>query len=556
MASRPSSPRWVIVLLAFVLLTPAGALAAPPSDGGGGQSVGRNPAERVSDGAPTTADDRYYVEFALPAPQAVAAVGAAGGRVVHRFDDYGVIAAQLPAPALRALQRNPNVRSIEADPRRYPAATGDTVVNGETIPYGITMVQATDPVFSAPAPGTRTVCVIDSGYAIEHDDLQDGNVTGADTSAGAWDVDKFGHGSHVAGTIAALGGNSTGVRGVIANGALKLHIVKVFGDNGGWAYSSDLASAARDCKTAGANVINMSLVGGYNWYEERAFNDLYNQGILIVAAAGNNGTTSLSYPASYNSVVSVAAIDANKQVAGFSQKNSQVELAAPGVDVLSTIAYKDTTALTVNGVTYAGLHIENAARTSGVTGTLVDGGYCAAGNGAWSGKVVLCQRGSGDGSVISFATKVGNVETSGGVAAVISNNTPDGDYFFTLAPSSSMIPAIGLSQADGQTALAQAGKSSTVIDGLAYPVSHYEAWNGTSMATPHVAGVAALVWSHNPAWTNVQVRTALQQTAQDLGAAGRDTAYGYGLVQAKAALDNLKGTSGGSSGGGKGRKIR
>ena len=60
------------------------------------------------------------------------------------------------------------------------------------------------------------------------------------------------------------------------------------------------------------------------------------------------------------------------------------------------------------------------------------------------------------------------------------------------------------------------------------------------MATPHVSGVAALIWSFNPAWSNVQIRTALQATAQDLGSPGRDTSYGFGLVQAKAALEYLQ----------------
>ncbi|MCA9553889.1 MAG: S8 family serine peptidase [Myxococcales bacterium] len=59
------------------------------------------------------------------------------------------------------------------------------------------------------------------------------------------------------------------------------------------------------------------------------------------------------------------------------------------------------------------------------------------------------------------------------------------------------------------------------------------------MATPHVSGVAALVWSHDPTWTNQQIRDALAATAIDLGTAGRDNAYGFGLIQAKAALDYL-----------------
>ena len=68
------------------------------------------------------------------------------------------------------------------------------------------------------------------------------------------------------------------------------------------------------------------------------------------------------------------------------------------------------------------------------------------------------------------------------------------------------------------------------------------------MATPHVSAVAALVWSSDPTKSNAQIRDALQKTAKDLGTAGRDTSYGYGLVQAKAALDYVKNGGGGSGG--------
>ena len=86
----------------------------------------------------------------------------------------------------------------------------------------------------------------------------------------------------------------------------------------------------------------MSLGGSFkSRFEETAFKDAYNAGVLSVAAAGNGGNTSYSYPASYSSVVSVAAVDSNKVVADFSQKNSQVELAAPGVSVLSTVPYNE-----------------------------------------------------------------------------------------------------------------------------------------------------------------------------------------------------------------------
>jgi subtilisin family serine protease len=84
--------------------------------------------------------------------------------------------------------------------------------------------------------------------------------------------------------------------------------------------------------------------------------------------------------------------------------------------------------------------------------------------------------------------------------------------------------------------------------------SDWAFFDGTSMATPHVAGVAALVWSYHSSCSNDQIRAALQASAKDLGAAGRDVAYGFGLVQAKAAVDYLNANScsggGGDTGGG------
>jgi serine protease len=467
------------------------------------------------------------VEFHRFGPDAAAAIRGAGGAPVHEFPDYNVIAARLPAGAVQALQRNPNVRSIAEDVRRYPFS--------QTVPYGITMVQA-DRFSEGPDAANRKVCVVDSGYYTGHEDLPVGSVTGTNNpGTGNWFQDACGHGTHVAGTIAALD-NSTGVVGVVASGTVGLHIVKVFGDTCSWTYSSDLINALNTCRTAGADIVSMSLGGGraIGPWEERAFNDAYNAGVLSIAAAGNAGNTSLSYPASYNSVVSVGALDENKVVADFSQKNSQVELTAPGVAVLSTVPYLETNTLTVDGATYQGNHIEFAARGT-ANGALANGGRCTTTTGAWSGRVVLCERGD-----ISFSDKVRNVQNSGGSAAVIYNNEP-GNFFGTLGTNnSSTIPAISLSQADGQFLVANnVGASGSVVSTSQAPASGYETWNGTSMATPHVSGVAALVWSHNAGWTNAQIREALRATAEDLGPAGRDNAYGFGLVQAKAALCHL-----------------
>ncbi|MHB8873361.1 MAG: S8 family peptidase [Myxococcaceae bacterium] len=473
--------------------------------------------------------DRYLVKFADPS-QGRAAVFAAGGTILLELGPQSSAAVALSPAAAEALANNPNVELVEIDPPRYPFA--------QTVPYGIELVQA-PLVWPQSTGANRKVCVIDSGVYTGHADLQASGMTGYPAG---WNRDLCGHGTHVSGTIAALD-NQSGVVGALPNG-VSLHMVKVFGDTCSWTYSSNLVDALNRCRGAGAHVVSMSLGGGFkSLTEERAFNDAYAAGVLSVAAAGNGGSSGYSYPASYGSVVSVAAVDSNQQVASFSQFNSQVELAAPGVGVLSTVPWLEENTVTVGGVTYSGNYIEGAARTAGTSGPLADGGLCDS-PGAWTGRVVLCERGS-----VSFLTKVNNVKAGGGIAAVIYNNVA-GSFLGTLGTgNSSAIPAISSSQEDGQLLVSGSlGSPATVVSQFAQPGSGYEAWSGTSMATPHVSGVAALVWSYNPSWTNEQIRLALRATAKDLGAAGRDNYYGYGLVQAKQALDQL--IAGGGGGGG------
>jgi len=391
----------------------------------------------------------------------------------------------------------------------------------------------------------RRVCIIDSGYKDAHEDLMDrdsGHVT-ASTNAGTGDPyrDIDSHGTHVAGTIAALR-NGVGVIGVMPSGTVNLHIVKVFGDDGACAYSFDLAAAVTQCRNAGSHVISISLGGPYgNTTEQTAFQNAYGAGALSIAAAGNDGNTVTNYPAGYASVVSVAAVDSAEARGSFSNMNADVEIAAPGVSVLSSVSYKTVVSLAAGGTTFAGQPVEFAPTSSVVSGPLADGGQCTA-TGPWAGMVVLCQRGTN-----SFFEKVVNVQNGGGAAAVIYNNAASdatcADFGGTLGDgNSSTIAAITVSCQEGASALAHAGQGGTVLSVLHVPESDYEAWNGTSMATPHVSGVAALLWGCFPSLTNQQLRDRLNATAQDKGTRGRDAAYGFGIVKAKAAFDSL-GTS-------------
>ena len=462
------------------------------------------------------------------------AVVAAKGSVKHEIFGMNAMAVEVPNVALKGLENNPNVEYIEEDVVRRPFAltspsTGTPYASGQLVPYGIKQVQAD--LLSDANTANRKVCIIDSGYDRSHEDLSANSVTGEyDAGTGWWYTDENHHGTHVAGTIAAVNNSGVGVVGVNSNKLLKLHIVKVFGKDG-WAYSSSLASAANKCGAAGANVISMSLGGGRSSKtEQKAFDTLYANGVLNVAAAGNDGNRVVSYPAGYSSVVMVGAVDENKAWATFSQYNSKVELAGPGVSVLSTVPTGGgiDAALTVGGVNYAAGAMEGSPLKT-ATAALADFGIGDTVNNAVSGKVCLIQRGS-----IDFAVKVSNCEKSGGVGAVIYNNVA-GAFGGTLGTTVTGIPSVSASDTDGAAMKAQLGQSATV----AVKATNYAYYDGTSMATPHVSAVAALVWSYKPECTAAQIRTTLNNSAMDLGAAGRDIKYGYGLVQAKAAYDRL-----------------
>ncbi|ATE72080.1 S8 family serine peptidase [Lysobacter capsici] len=477
----------------------------------------------------------------------LAASKAGDATVNFQFDKLNAAVLTLPsADAIKALRANPEVESVEIDYPRYPMA--------QSVPYGIDQVQARD-AWDANRDGTIDagaatgagikVCVIDSGINSTHEDFAGVALTGYPTG---WNTDTCSHGTHVAGTIAAAN-NATGVVGV-SPGKVSLHIIKIFGSNGyngsghgqcSWTYSSTLVDAAQRCASAGAKVINMSLGGANSSTTERnAFQTLANNGVLSIAAAGNDGNATLSYPASYPSVVSVAAVDQNNVKASFSQFNAEVELSGPGVDTLSTTPLANDP-LVIGNSQFAANPIAGSRQTT-ASAAWVNGGLCTASSSTWRNKVVLCQRGTN-----TFNDKVTRVKTGGGLAMVVYNNVdgPLSAAFFNTAtppqPVTSTLPAVGISKADGETIIASlAGQTATVDATPSVSNVAYENKSGTSMATPHVAGAAAVVWSSKPTATAQQVLEALETTALDIDAAGRDNNTGWGLVQIPAAIAELQ----------------
>jgi len=200
-----------------------------------------------------------------------------------------------------------------------------------------------------PATGGVKVGIVDTGIDAAHEDLSGKIVNCAGTTAGLLGLiggnntpsesrgcaDDNDHGTHVAGTIGAKANNGVGVAGVSFNSTFG--ICKALHGALGTGSTTAVANCITYLASKGNRIISMSLGGGASSTLQTAVSNAWagGNGSLLVAAAGNDGNATLNYPAAYAEVVSVAATDRNDARASFSNANADVEIAAPGVDVLS-----------------------------------------------------------------------------------------------------------------------------------------------------------------------------------------------------------------------------
>ncbi|HWI61931.1 MAG TPA: S8 family serine peptidase [Symbiobacteriaceae bacterium] len=453
-------------------------------------------------------------------------------------EEANAVSAYLTADQADKLSKHADVDAVEEDLVRSKLGLFND--NFPTT-WGLDAVNAPE-AWAAGATGQGIkVCILDTGITYDHVEFfKNGTsiIKGSknfvtDGHPDAKDGD--GHGTHVAGTIAAQGST---VKGVAPN--VELYIGRVLNDVGDGA-SSWILNGVKWCyQTVKAQVISMSLGGsGSSVTERKVYDAAYTAGTLTIAAAGNDGTTAVSYPAGYANVVSVGAVDSNLLKADFSQYNADVELAAPGVAVYSSVPwfhghkdflYEGTTAYTSTAIEYA--------PHGKVTGQLVECGTAetttSCVNKPAGGFIAVVSRG-----VISFADKAKNVMAQGATGMILTNNDttlPDDFGSFTFGAPGTWPVAVSVSYNTGVAIRAGGlGTGSVEIQDFNYQYN-----NGTSMATPHASAVAALAWSAKPALTNVKIRSILQTTTQDLGAAGRDVNFGYGLVLADQAVAKAK----------------
>lgn len=319
-----------------------------------------------------------------------------GGEVENTYTIINAVHALMPQTTVGALESNGEIAYIHEN--------GKVQALTQTIPWGILRVNATVAWPLSRGTGVK-VAVLDTGIGPHPDLVVYGGYNFVSNNGNYGD--DFGHGTHVAGTIAALD-NTIGVVGVAPEA--KIYAVKML-NSAGSGTIDQAVSAIQWSVTNGMKILSMSWGTTTDFQAlHDAVNAAYASGLLLIAAAGNTGNSagtgdSVNYPAKYDTVIAVAALDQNNVRASFSSTGPKVEISAPGVNVNST-----------------------------------------------------------------------------------------------------------------------------------YLNNGYTTMMGTSMATPHVSGVAALVWARNPSLTNAQVRQILQNTAIDLWTPGRDNRTGYGLVNAYAAV--------------------
>lgn len=341
--------------------------------------------------APTNTKERVIVVFKDSSKNIPLSIE--GMKVRKQYKNLPAAALEVPKAALNGLKNNPNVAHVEVD---------QTVqIENQTQDWGIPKLKAPSAWQSGYTGKGVKVSVVDTGISAHPDLTISGGASFSSVTSSY--ADDNGHGTHVAGIIGARN-NGIGTVGIAHEASI--YAVKALEANGSGSLSSIIAGIDWSI-TNGMDIINLSLgTTSPSTALQQVVDRANNAGILVVAAAGNNGRADgtgdlVNYPARYNAAIAVAATDINNNRASFSATGSTVEVAAPGV---------------------------------GINSTLSNGGY-------------------------------------------------------------------------GQM-------------------------SGTSMATPYVAGNLALMKQAFPTLSSTQLRTKLSQDAIDLGAAGRDTLFGNGLVQA------------------------
>jgi thermitase len=227
---------------------------------------------------------------------------------------------------------------LYAEPN-YEVSIADTIPNDPDWgnQYGLLAIHAPQGWDLNTGSSAVTIAIVDTGADLDHVDMAGKIVPGFDfvnNNDHPQDNDAQSHGTHVAGIAAAETNNGIGVAGV--SWGAQIMPVKVL-NSGGFGKYENVAAGIVWAADHGAEVINLSLGGSMpSSVLKDAVDYAYGKGVTLVAAAGNSGSNSVLYPARYPHVIAVAATDSNNNRASFSNYGSEIDVAAPGVDIYST----------------------------------------------------------------------------------------------------------------------------------------------------------------------------------------------------------------------------
>jgi len=460
-----------------------------------------------------------------------------GGRDHVRFAGVDGYAVDLSDQEAKALAATSGVRYVEPDVERFvsailPARPSARLDVAQMTPWGVVSVNAPSVWSLTRGEGVR-IGIIDTGIDLRHPDLQAAYRGGYDFVHNDTVPEEeaeghgFAHGTRMAGIIAASD-NGFGLVGVAPG--VSLYALKIFPKTGG-ALTSNVIRAIDWAIAQRLDIVSCSFGGETpSKLEEEAYNRARRANVLVIAAVGNDASW-VRYPATYKSVVGVGAIDRTRRIASFSNTGAEVDFVAPGVDLVSTMVSGRGRigSITLDDGTSFTAHPFEYSKSGGAAGTPVD---CVDGNyvdfpAAAAHNVAFVLRGG-----IAIPEKAKNAVAAQAAALVVINSSVDDmPMRASLGADDPIWPmAVSVSWQTGQVLLAR--RANVLVDSY---VTDYDASDGASLSAPHVAAIAALVRALRPDLTADEIVALLASTATDLGAAGRDPVYGYGLVDAYAA---------------------
>ena len=255
------------------------------------------------------------------------------------LSELGVFILDIPANNLEEkLVELGNISGVGYVEPDYPVLAADTIPNDPSFPsqYGLTAIRAPQGWDLSSGSSSVTIAFMDSGVDLAHPELAGKIVPGYDfVNNDNVPQDDYGHGTHVAGIAAALGNNGLGIAGV--SWGARIMPVKVLDSSGGGSVSG-LAAGIVWAADHGAQIINMSLgTLSYSQVLQDAVTYADGNGILMTAASGNTNSNVVLYPARFPQVMAVAATDASNQRASFSNYGPEIDIAAPGDNILSLL---------------------------------------------------------------------------------------------------------------------------------------------------------------------------------------------------------------------------